>query len=152
MRVAYAALALSACLAAVPAGAVSTQDILIPDGRIPLASRGNVTAVAVGAKSVYVAEEDGNRICEYTFAGNLRRCLDQLPSDLVERTTLVQLVEDARGERTPTAPGALGSIACSRRLATANAWPASGSTSPATPIPTATSRTSTVPSGPGAIG
>jgi len=67
-------------LAAAPAGAVTFDQVFVPQGRIPLAAIGPVTAVAVTDASIFVAEMDGARVCEYTHAGNAKRCLDELPS------------------------------------------------------------------------
>lgn len=63
-----------------PAGAFEFEEVFIPQGRVALAASGPVTAVAVGGESIFAAELDGNRVCEYTLAGNPRRCLDALPT------------------------------------------------------------------------
>ena len=67
-------------LAAAPAGAVTFDQVFVPQGLVPLAAVGPVTAVAVTDASIFAAEMDGARVCEYTHAGNVRRCLDELPT------------------------------------------------------------------------
>lgn len=81
MRAAPALAALALSLPALPAVASGFHDVFEPDGRVTLPAVAPVAAVAVTDRSFFVADMDGGRVCEYTLAGNPRRCLDELPLD-----------------------------------------------------------------------